>query len=125
MAGREGHFPGRAPIEAYGRGGFRFAGMSHRGSILSLPSGIWAWAPATPDDLDIAAFERVVAEAAQIDILLVGTGGTMALLAPDLVSALRERGLRPEPLSTGAAVRTHNILLSEGRRVAAALLAVE
>ena len=36
-------FPGRAPIEAYGNGGFRFADMSHRGSILALPSGIEAW----------------------------------------------------------------------------------
>ena len=47
---RKAHFPGRAPIDAYGNGGFRFAGMSHRGSILCLPSGIYGctkvWAEA-------------------------------------------------------------------------------
>ncbi len=42
------HFPGRAPIDAYGNGGFRFADMSHRGSILCLPSGIYGWEPADP-----------------------------------------------------------------------------
>uniref|UniRef100_UPI0019535063 hypothetical protein n=1 Tax=Stenotrophomonas maltophilia TaxID=40324 RepID=UPI0019535063 len=42
---RDAHFPGRAPIDAYGNGGFRFADMSHRGSILCLPSGIHGWAP--------------------------------------------------------------------------------
>ena len=45
---REAHFPGRAPVEAYGNGGFRFADMSHRGSILCLPSGIHGWEPADP-----------------------------------------------------------------------------
>ena len=37
------HLPRPAPIDAYGKGGFRFAGMSHRGSLLCLPDGIWAW----------------------------------------------------------------------------------
>ena len=48
MAGiiiREAHYPGRAPIEAYGNGGFRFADMSHRGSLLALPSGMKRPAP--------------------------------------------------------------------------------
>ena len=45
---REAHFPGRAPVDAYGNGGFRFAGMSHRGSILCLPSGVHGWQPRDP-----------------------------------------------------------------------------
>lgn len=120
-----GHFPGRAAIEAYGNGGFRFAGMSHRGSILCLPSGIWAWEAVTPADFDEAAFATVLAETAPIDMLLVGTGDRLVPLPRPLHEALRARGLRADPMATGAAVRTYNVLLAENRRVAAALLAVE
>src|ERR1044071_5384144 len=71
---RNAHFPGRAPIDAYGNGGFRFADMSHRGSILCLPSGIYAWSVATAEELDAAAFAPVFAEKAQLGLLLLGTG---------------------------------------------------
>ena len=57
---RKAHFPGRAPMDAYGNGGFRFADMSHRGSILCLPSGIHGWEPADPAALRIEDFERVL-----------------------------------------------------------------
>ena len=67
-------FPGRAPIDAYGGGGFRFADMSHRGSILALPSGIEAWAVRSPEEIDEAAVARLVAEAPGIEVLLMGTG---------------------------------------------------
>jgi uncharacterized protein len=60
---REAHFPGRAPVEAYGNGGFRFADMSHRGSILCLPSGVYAWEPANALDLKPSDFARLLAEA--------------------------------------------------------------
>ena len=66
---REAHFPGRAPIDAYGNGGFRFAGMSHRGSILCLPSGIHGWEPADPENLGEEDFARVIAEAAEVEVL--------------------------------------------------------
>lgn len=118
-------FPGRAPIEAYGNGGFRFADMSHRGSILALPSAIEAWPAATPADLTAEAFARVIREVAAIDILLVGTGDALVPLARDTRITLEAAGLAPELMATGAAVRTFNVLLSEGRAVAAALLAVE
>ena len=118
-------FPGRAPIEAYGNGGFRFAEMSHRGSILALPSAIEAWPAARTGDLTAEAFSRVIREAADIDILLVGTGEALVPLPRETRVALDAAGLAPEPMATGAAVRTFNVLLSEGRAVAAALLAVE
>lgn len=126
MAGiviRDAHFPGRAPIESYGNGGFRFAGMSHRGSILSVPSGIYGWSPEGAIDRD--SLSRVLDEADQIDVLLVGTGRDMGMLEPDLAAALRERGIVAEAMSTGAAVRTYNVLLAEDRAVAAALVAVD
>lgn len=127
MAGiimREAHFPGRAQIDAYGNGGFRFADMSHRGSILCLPSGIHGWAAATPAELDEAAFERVITEAAEIDVLLIGVGFEPVPLPRALREALRAAGVKHDVMTTGAAVRTYNVLTGEDRKVAAALIAV-
>ncbi|MGQ2907324.1 MAG: Mth938-like domain-containing protein [Aliihoeflea sp.] len=122
---RDAHFPGRAPIDAYGNGGFRFADMSHRGSILCLPSGIHGWTPADPAALMIDDFEPLLAESDAIEILLVGMGPDLRPLPADLRKRLREAGISADPMSTGAAVRTFNVLLAEERAVAAALIAVE
>ncbi|HEX9903896.1 MAG TPA: MTH938/NDUFAF3 family protein [Propylenella sp.] len=118
-------FPGRAPIDAYGNGGFRFAEMSHRGSILALPSGIESWAVARAADISAESLARVIAEADAIEVLLIGTGSEMIPLPRGSRDALEHAGLAPELMSTGAAVRTYNVLLSEERAVAAALVAVE
>ncbi len=122
---RAAHFPGRAPIEAYGNGGFRFADMSHRGSLLCLPSGIHGWEPADRMALDVADFEKVLAEAGDIEILLVGMGQELRPLPRDLRAALKDVRIAADPMSTGAAVRTYNVLLAEDRAVAAALIAVD
>lgn len=122
---REAHFPGRAPLDAYGNGGFRFADMSHRGSILCLPSGIHGWEPADPSALSLEDFARVISEAKSIDILLVGTGLDLRPLGPAVRAAMREAGVSADPMSTGTAVRTYNVLLAEDRQVAAALVAVD
>jgi len=122
---REAHFPGRAPIEAYGNGGFRFADMSHRGSLLCLPSGIHGWEPADPLALSVSDFDRLFAEAGGIEILLVGTGKDLRPLPAALRAALKAAGISADPMSTGAAVRTYNVLLAENRAAAAALIAVD
>ncbi|MET0171473.1 hypothetical protein HRR99_08490 [Agrobacterium vaccinii] len=122
---RPAHFPGRAPIDAYGNGGFRFADMSHRGSILCLPSGIHGWSVDDPAKLSVEDFSRIIAQAGDIEVLLVGMGDTMRVLPKELKQALRDAGIAADPMSTGAAVRTYNIMLSEARAVAAALIAVE
>lgn len=122
---RPAHFPGRAPIDAYGNGGFRFADMSHRGSILCLPSGIHGWDVAESDELTIEHFSKVIDQAGNIGVLLVGSGTTTRLLPKPLRLALREAGIALDVMNTGAAVRTYNIMLSEERPVAAAFLAVE
>ena len=121
---REAHFPGRAPIDAYGNGGFRFADMSHRGSLLCLPSGIHRWDMQEGDPLTIEAFARVLAEAEGIEVVLVGTGANLKPLPASLKAALKAKGIASDPMSTGAAVRTFNIMLAESRAVAAALIAV-
>ncbi|MDX1051287.1 hypothetical protein GOL41_16075 [Sinorhizobium medicae] len=121
---RDAHFPGRAPVDAYGNGGFRFADMSHRGSVLMLPSGIYAWGVAEGDLLAVAKFQRVFDEAPGIEVLLVGTGLEIRPLPVELKAALRAAGISSDPMSTGAAVRTYNVMLAESRAVAAALIAV-
>ena len=123
-AATQGRYPGRASIDAYGNGGFRFAGMSHRGSILCLPSAIEAWDPISVADITPQTFRRVLVERETIEILLVGTGRNVVLLPRPIVDALREAGVGVDAMDTGAACRTYNILLAEGRAVAAALLAV-
>jgi uncharacterized protein len=122
---REAHFPGRAPIDAYGNGGFRFADMSHRGSLLCLPSGIYGWEPVDPVALTAADFERLFEEAADVEVLLVGMGRDLRRLPEPLRTALRAVRISADPMSTGAAVRTYNVLLAEDRAVAAALIAVD
>jgi len=118
------HLPRSAPIEAYGKGGFAFADMSHRGSLLCLPDGIWAWAVTRPEEIDEASLARVFASANAIDTLVVGTG--MAVWQPPkpLRDALRAVKVVLDPMQTGPAIRTYNIMMGERRRVAAALIAV-
>ena len=122
---RKAHFPGRAPLDAYGDGGFRFAEMSHRGSLLCVPSGIYGWNLTHPSEFSIEAFQKVFDEQTDIEVLLIGTGQDLCPLQMDLKDMFREAGILADPMSTGAAVRTFNVLLSENRAVAAALLAVD
>jgi uncharacterized protein len=126
MAGArpEAFVPGTHPIDAYGAGGFSFAGMSHRGSILALPSGIRAWEVTDASQIDAHSLAPLFDEpAGAVEHLLIGTGSNFVPLAPALRKALRARGIAGEPMATGAAARTYNILLGEKRRVAAALIA--
>jgi uncharacterized protein len=118
------HFPGRAAIDGYGAGGFSFAGMSHRGSILALPSGISSW-NADPAALAPEDFAKVLAEQGEVDFLLIGMGLAMARPPRPVRAALEAAGLIYDAMATGHAVSTYNLLLEEKRRVAAALIAVD
>ena len=121
----EGFYPHQSQIEAYGNGGFRFAGMSHRGSLLCLPGGMHAWDVMAPGEISLATLQPVIDAAAEIAVLLVGMGKEFAGFDPAVRIALRERKIIVEAIATGGAVRTYNVLLAEGRQVAAALIAVE
>jgi uncharacterized protein len=123
--GARAHLPQQVPIEAYGNGGFRFGGMSHKGSILCLPTGIWEWPVTSIDGLDRAAFADVLALRSQISLVFLGAGPRLVRPPPDVRAAFEEAALWLEAMDTGAAARTYNVLLAEGRTVAAALIAVE
>jgi uncharacterized protein len=118
------HFPRPAPIEAYGKGGFAFADLSHRGSLLCLPDGIWAWPVTRPEEIDEATLRRVIDKAAIIDTLVIGTGNAVWLPPSWLRDRLRKVHVVIDTMQTGPAIRTYNIMMGERRRVAAALIAV-
>ncbi len=118
------HLPRSAPIEAYGKGGFAFAEMSHRGSLLCLPHGIWAWPVTRLAEIDEYSLDRVFKAANSIDTLIVGTGTDVWVAPRGLREALRAVRVVLDPMQTGPAIRTYNIMLGERRRVAAALIAV-
>lgn len=118
------HFPARAAIEAYGEGGFRFADMSHKGSLLITASGIYGWDVPDAEAIDIASLQAVLDDAERVDHLIVGTGASRAAIDPEIGAALSEAGIELEIMDTGAAARTYNILFAEDRDVAAALIAV-
>ncbi|NEU11331.1 hypothetical protein G3T14_04220 [Methylobacterium sp. BTF04] len=120
----DGYVPGRHLIDAYGNGGFRFAEMSHRGSILVLPSGVRAWDVAEAKAIDRNALRPVVTEAGAVELLLIGTGVDIAPFPDALRRWLKDTGIGLDVMQTGAAARTYNILMAENRKVAAALIAV-
>jgi uncharacterized protein len=119
--------PGSHPIAAHGAGAFAFAGMLHAGSILATPQGVRAIEATTVDDLDSSTLAPLIAECAErpgsIEFLVVGTGARMAPIGRPLKDALRRAGLRYEAMATGPALRVYNVMQSENRRVAAALIA--
>jgi uncharacterized protein len=115
-------------IHGYGDGGFRIADTVHRGPVLVLPKVTLTWVvePANAlAPLDLEALAPILTAAPAFDILLIGTGRTQVFQPPSIRQAIRDRGPVAEMMDTGAACRTFNLLLAEGRRVAAALLPVE
>jgi len=119
------HLPKLSPIDGFGKNGFRFAGMSHRGSLLCLPSGIWAWPVVRPDDVTELSLKPMFDVAADIGLFLIGAGADRWIMPTSLQMRFHQEKISVEVMRTGAAVSTYNILLGEGRRVAAGLIAVE
>lgn len=113
---------GKQIIEAYGEGGFRISGQRVEGSVIVFPDKVIAWA----GDIDAGNLQAVSAagRAGSVELLLIGTGARMTQIDRALRQALRADGVVIEAMDTGAACRTYNVLMAEGRRVAAALIAV-
>src|SRR5262245_59892913 len=99
--------------------------MSHHGSLLCLPDGIWPWPPIQASDITEAALELVFARADDIGLFLIGAGRGGWILPKPLRERFKTLSISVEVTNTGSAVSTYNILLGEGRRVAAGLIADE
>jgi uncharacterized protein len=120
----EPHLPQQVPIDAHGGAGFRFGGMSHRGSVLCLPHGVWAWPVASSENITDETLSRVFAAAADLDFFIIGSGA-QPWRPPDALRArFAETHISLDAMTTGPAVRTYNVLLLEGRRVGAGLIAI-
>ncbi|MGE5502995.1 MAG: Mth938-like domain-containing protein [Actinomycetota bacterium] len=113
---------GRQLIQAYGDGGFRIAGQRWEGSVLVLPDRTAAWPVASLAELTEASLAAVVE--AGVQVLLLGCGKSIGAVPRELKASLRAAGIVVDPMDTGAACRTFNVLLAEDRKVAAALIAV-
>ena len=108
--------PERRPISSFGDGGFRFGDHSHKGHLLVLPSGMSAW--------DGKDFGPVLTEKDEIDFLVVGTGVKFARLDARIALQFLKLGINADAMTTSAAIHSFNLMLGEGRRVAACLIAV-
>lgn len=115
---------GRVPIDAYGRGTFRMGGIVHRGSLLILPEGIFAWPVANADEVTPDSLAPVLDSALPLGFLLLGTGPAQIFPDQQLRGAFAAAGLGLDAMDSGAACRTYNILLAEQRVFAAALIAL-
>jgi uncharacterized protein len=119
------HLPRQALIDAHGGGGFRFAGMSHRGSLLCLPDGVWAWPVGDPVAITEETLAQVFACADDLDFFIVGTGAASWIMPAALRQRFREAHVSADTMTTGPAVRTYNVMLMENRRVGAGLIAMD
>ena len=116
---------GRQLIQGYGGGSFRIAGNAHTGSVIILPETTVSWDVRSYEEISAASFDAVTGVADSVEVLLIGCGPRMDMPRPDIRDYLKDFGIVPEWMDTGAACRTFNVLLSEDRAVAAALIAVE
>ena len=115
---------GRQLIEGYRPGGFRIAGVQHAGSVLVLPARTLPWPVAAPEAITAASLAPITATEPPVELLIIGLGPRFGPIAAELRATLRGHGISVEAMATDAACRTYNILLTEDRRVAAALIAL-
>lgn len=108
-------FGGAVPVDGYGPGFFRVGGRVIEGPVLVTAAGGAPW-----NGLDDRA--PLLALAGQVDVLFIGMEADVAHAPADLVAALRDGGVAVESMASPTAARTYNVTISEGRRVACALL---
>lgn len=110
-------------IQSYSDKGFKITGTAHESAVFVFPDVTTPWLRVSDvASLNPTHFEALVAQKEGIDVLLIGTGKRLTPLPADLLKHLHENGLYPDVMDTGAACRTFNVLVAEGRRVVAALL---
>ena len=115
---------GQQVIDSYGPGRFSVSKERHQGSIIVFSERAFAWPVTDVADISIENLEPVLAADPAVEILLIGCGERMQRIPEPLLQALRDKRIGADVMDTGAACRTFNVLLSEGRRVAAALIAL-
>jgi len=109
-------------IQSYAGGGFKVSGQAYDEAVIVTAENTQKWN--TSEARAVQDFQPLIDMKDELDVVLLGTGAKIHFLPPDLKQALKEQGLNVEVMDTGAACRTYNVLMAEGRRVAAALVPV-
>ena len=119
-------FPqGRQLIQSYGDGRFSISEKKYDHPLLVFPQYTVPWLPIDEKNLRLDDFEKVLSAEPAVDTLLLGCGKVTMFIPLLLRDALKDRGVVLEPMDTGAACRTFNVLLGEDRRIAAAVMQVD
>lgn len=116
---------GRQIIEGYGEGSFRVSGVVHVGPVIIFPENCYKWTGLDFETSPVGGLENAFQTKFQPTILIVGTGKTSIFLSELVRNKIRTQGAILDVMNTGAACRTFNVLLSEDRQVAAALMPVD
>lgn len=111
-------------IAGYGDGGFRMGESRFKGSMLITPTGFYPWDVTEHANITLQSLEPILKNHIGVELLIIGMGKNMAFLDKDIRHAFAKKDIAIEIMDTGAAARTYNILLQEGRKVTAALIAV-
>ena len=114
---------GKQMITGYGVGGFKINGEFVAGSQIIFPDRVLALNAQTMAQITLGILQPIL-DVHPVEILLIGTGKTMQPIDPVLRAALKAQRIACDSMDTGAACRTYNVLMSEERKVAAALIAV-
>jgi uncharacterized protein len=122
---RTPRFEGQPPIDAYGDGGFRLERQRFEGSIIVTPRGLFPWGVTLIEEASAASLAPIIDAIGEFDFLIVGTGAGTGLLPREARKWLESQAIFPDVMGTSAACRTYNLMLSENRRVAAAIIAVD
>ena len=115
---------GRQIIQSYAGGRFRVNGQVYESAIIVTPEVTLEWSVENFDALTVEDFAPLTAQADEIDVVLLGCGPSMKFIPVALKTALKAKGISIDSMDTGAACRTYNVLMAEGRRVVAAMLPV-
>ena len=107
----------QVPVTGFGPGFFRVGEEVHRGAMLLTRSACLPWG-------GLGDHAALLALAGEVDVVIIGTGPEMAFLPPELQDALDAAGIGVEPMATKVALRSYNMLLGDGRRIALAALPV-
>ena len=116
---------GQQVVEKYGNGRFMISDHYHESSVLIRPNLTQKWGVKEFSDVTLQSLQSFIDVADEIEVLIIGCGLRTEFIKPSFRNSLRNKGLIVDAMGTGAACRTYNVLLSEGRNVAAALIAVE
>ncbi len=116
---------GRKVVRAYGDGGFSIGNETLMGSLMIFPERVIEWSVTTAEDITIESLAPILEAGEPIELFIIGCGPRFVAPPKGLREALRGKGIALEWMDTGAACRTHGLMIMEERVVAAALIAVE